>query len=579
MKIPRRIGIRGKMVALLLLATSVALAVGFTVLVLHDLEDFKRDTKEGAVAITRVIANYSVVDLAFEDRTASAVTLSKLAAIPEVQCAFLYDAKGVLFSTYRKEQCQATPPPRPEPMAEFEGPRLHVVQIVAEQSRIYGVIQLYISTQGLSDKIKRYLFTIFGLAAGLIALSFLLAVFLQNIVTKPLRELAQATRSISEKQDYSIRVRKSSSDEIGALCDEFNGMLAQLERRESERIRVEEALRESEDRYRLLVESSPQGVFLEQEQRIIFVNSAGLRLTGCASIDDLHQRTLASLFTELAREASGGVTVETGLIRSDGKTIGVEATFISTVYQGRVANQALVRDITESRNLRQAAERMHRLASLGEFSAMLAHEIRNALASISLNVRTLGERLEIPESSARTFNNLQAAIERIQDLIKSMLDFARPAPPALRKVKIQKVLESSVLMVENDLRRAGIEVGYSFDGATPDLLLDPNQCSHVFVNLLLNAKQAMAAGGRITIGIKNLGSVVEVKIADTGKGIPQNNLERIFDPFFTTNPGGVGLGLAVVARILEQHEAQVLVDSKVGEGTVFTVLFPVERGT
>lgn len=579
MNLLNRFSIRNKMIVLLLVATSISLGTGFTIVILHDVTDLERDMKEGGTTIARVIADYSVVDLAFEDRVASKKTLARLTAIPEVECAFLYDASGALFSSYNRGHCASEPGPHENPMVEFDGHFLHVYEPVTEQHIMYGSLHLCLSTKGLDQKIRNYLVTILSLVGALILLSFLLAIILQKIISRPLLDLAQTTRKISQRQDYSIRVQKSSEDEIGALCDEFNNMLSQIQKRQADRETAEGALRESEYRYRVLVESSPEAVFLEQDGKIVYANPQAYQLTGIRSLAEMEKYSLAKLFRTDSPDgpaAPGSPAVETSLIRADGKRLEVEVTAVQTLYQGRSANQALVRDITESKNLRKAAERMNRLASLGEFSATLSHEVRNSLASISLNMRTLAERLEIPEANMGTFRNMELGVEEIQDLIKGILDFARPAPPCLRKLKIHKVLESSVRMVENEMRRAGIQIVCDFDPSDPDVVVDPNQISQVFINLLLNAKQAMDSGGDITLRTRNMGRMIQVQVMDTGKGISPENLERIFDPFFTTSPTGVGLGLAVVSRILEQHQAQVLVESKPSEGTVFTVLFQGE---
>ena len=418
------------------------------------------------------------------------------------------------------------------------------------------------------------------LTGGLLLLSLVLAMSLQNVISKPILRLTETARTISRSKDYSLRVRKVTEDEIGMLCDEFNGLLDQVEHGKKEQDITEKALRESENRYRILVESSPQAVYLEQERRIIYANHAALHLYGCRSIADLEGLGLTALFPNLdaALKKHKSGPIEHTLIRSDGKSVPVEVSFIVTVFEGKTALQVLAWDITESKNLRLAAERVQRLASLGEFSAILAHEIRNSLGAIALNMKTLSERLEIPPEYRKTFTNMELGTQRIQDIIKGILDFARPAPPSLRRVNLHRLLENSIHAMEGEFDQASISVVRDYDPSDPEVSVDPGQIGQVFVNLLLNARRAMLPGGKITISTRAADSMVEVKIADTGKGIAPENLERIFDPFFTTTPSGAGLGLAFVSRILEQHRAPIFVESKLDAGTVFTIQFRTEEG-
>jgi signal transduction histidine kinase len=186
------------------------------------------------------------------------------------------------------------------------------------------------------------------------------------------------------------------------------------------------------------------------------------------------------------------------------------------------------------------------------------------------------ERLEIPDPYQRTFNNIELGIQRIQEIINGTLNFARPVQPALRKVDIRKVIDSSLHSVERELESSDIKISRRYATQLPKLLIDSDQIHQVLVNLYLNAKQAMQFGGRLIIEAVQRDDIVEVMVEDTGKGIPPENLEKIFNPFFTTRPEGIGLGLAIVSRILEQHKSQIFVTSEPGNGTKFTIRFPLE---
>lgn len=571
----RNISVRYKLVFILLLLAVFSLVVGFGVHLTQDVSTFKHDLAESTSATAKVIGDYCIVDLAFEDAGAARETLAKLTANSNVETACVYDVHGKLFADYQRDASQACPHKEQLSAVEYSADRITVAEQISDKKQNYGRITLSVSAQPLHTRFRRYIFTLLLLTAALLVVCLFLALWLQRVISRPIVELANVTRTMSEQQDYSIQLEKPSEDEIGRLYDEFNHLLRQVQHRKQERDLAEQALRESETRYRVLVESSPEAVYLEQEGGMIYANASGLRLYGCTSLDDLRGKPLSKLFPNWAiaikQQRSG--PVENVLIRSDGSTLPVEASFIVTVYKGRTALQVLAWDVTEKRNMRQAAERVERLAAVGEFSAILAHEIRNSLGAITLNMKTLSERLEIPEQYQKTFNNIELGTQRIQDVIKGILDFARPAPPSLRKVSLHRLLDNSIHALEGELAESQINVVREYDEGDPEIMIDPGQIGQVFVNLLLNAKHAMEPGGKITVGTRKLNSVVEVRVSDTGKGIAPENVGRIFDPFYTTTPAGAGLGLAFVARILEQHDASIYVDSKVNVGTTFTIEF------
>jgi PAS domain S-box-containing protein len=346
----------------------------------------------------------------------------------------------------------------------------------------------------------------------------------------------------------------------------------------TDRKQVEQALREGEERYRGLVESFPYVIFVEQDGSLVYTNSAGLRLMKCRSFASLHGLGLRSLFAKnpenpfekFLRVEPQGVTspvMECKVDRMSGELVDVEVAFVKTIYQGRPAIQAIARDISETKTLRQTAQKMERLAALGEISATIAHEIRNPLASICLNLQYLSTHLQIPQTSRRIFEKIQQGVTIIQNIVSGILDFARLAPPSFKTTNINKVLENSLTYVKQDLEQAGVHVRKDFSAVQPNVLIDPNQMVQVFVNLLSNAKDAMEGGGQLTIQTSSDDRNVEIRIEDTGKGIAQHNLSKIFNPFFTTKANGIGLGLAIVLRILEQHHAEIQVESEAGAGT------------
>lgn len=573
----KNFSIQNKLISILVIISIFSLGIAFTFVILRDVKNFKKEMVENTFTIAQVIGDLSVADLTFRDPKSSEQTLVYLKSLPYVDFACIYQAEGQVFSMYSKNKTRPNPPRRERSSFNFKDGYLHIFHPIDRDGKHLGTIYLRSSTAALDEKVNRDLLTMVGVMIAVLFLAFLFSMPLQRLISRPILHLAQVTKKVSEEADYTLRMKSESNDEIGILYEGFNSMLSQLQGRERERDRAEAALKESEQRYRSLVESSPEAIFVEQNDNIVYMNPSGLLLLGYESLSEVEGKKLNSLIAGFSNlDLTAPSATEAKFIRKDGKFLDVEVTFFGTTYQGEPAIQGLARDITESKNLRIAAQRMERLAALGELSATLAHEIRNSLGSISLNFRNLSERLDIPDPYQRTFNNIELGIHRIQDIINGILNFARPVQPSLRKVDVRKVIDSSLHSVERELEGSDVKIIRKYDSEIPQVMIDPGQIHQVLINLYLNSKQAMPSGGTLVVQATHPADYVEVIVEDTGKGIPSENLEKIFNPFFTTRSEGIGLGLAIVSRILEQHKSQIFVQSKTGSGTKFSIRFPTQ---
>ena len=283
----------------------------------------------------------------------------------------------------------------------------------------------------------------------------------------------------------------------------------------------------------------------------------------------------------LRKEPRPGI-VEAGLVKKSGEDSILE---IATSSVKRLEDESAefiisFRDITEAKKSEEIIRRMDRLSSLGQLSAGIAHEIRNPLSGIKLNLQILSKKIKDPESIEKINDSLEG-IGRINNLIKSVLNFTRPAVPKFKPDYLQRVLKDTVSIMESQLKRKKIMVIMDLPAAEQAIAFDENQIRQVFVNLVLNAMAAMPEGGTIKITGSmdhyepGKAGLFHLVISDNGSGIRQDLLPRIFDPFFTTKPEGTGLGLSIVHKILEQHKATIEVESSDSAGTVFTLTFPI----
>jgi signal transduction histidine kinase len=234
-----------------------------------------------------------------------------------------------------------------------------------------------------------------------------------------------------------------------------------------------------------------------------------------------------------------------------------------------------LRDVTEQKQLEQENERMSRLAALGELSAVIAHEIRNPLSGVGISAQALSRALHPGDFHESNLKNILKGIRKVDDVIKGLLDFATPKEPVLTPISVNQVLEEALFMSTPQAEESQISIEKSLGKSLPLVLLDQEQIKRVFINIILNALQAMQPGGVLRLRTaRSPGGRVVVRITDTGTGIPRAILKRIFDPFFTTKSQGAGLGLSISRTILEKHHATITCDSQEEEGTTFTVLFP-----
>ncbi len=277
---------------------------------------------------------------------------------------------------------------------------------------------------------------------------------------------------------------------------------------------------------------------------------------------------------------------------------GREPTAVDITGQDEVALLAgeFNRMVSALRQRDQALRRSERLATIGRMSAQVAHEVRNPLQSIGLNIELLEEDLASmkheepmasdPDMTSRLdealelLRSIQAEAERLNGVTEEYLRLARLPNPDREELPINGVVEGLVSFVSEEVSRAGVTVTLELDPSDPTAPVDENQLRQALLNLVRNALEAMEPGGRLGIRTRVMpdGSV-EVAVEDDGAGIPAEDQEHVFEPFFSTKEGGTGLGLALTQSIVEAHRGSIRCDSRVGEGTTFTITLPgPERG-
>jgi two-component system, NtrC family, sensor histidine kinase HydH len=232
-----------------------------------------------------------------------------------------------------------------------------------------------------------------------------------------------------------------------------------------------------------------------------------------------------------------------------------------------------------NRNLRAAeatVRRTERLAALGQLSAGLAHEIRNPLSTIKASAEMLAKNVDNGSPVAHEMAGfISSEVDRTNALVTRFLDFARPLALRLEKTEITEVIDEAVAEVEKHTPPLDVSIYKNYSPDIPPFRMDRQLIVRVLYNLLLNAAQASPPRASVTVKTRQLGDTVEIAVIDRGSGIATKDRESIFNPFFTTKSSGVGLGLAIVSKIVDEHGGQISVESESGAGSVFRVFLPV----
>jgi signal transduction histidine kinase len=236
-------------------------------------------------------------------------------------------------------------------------------------------------------------------------------------------------------------------------------------------------------------------------------------------------------------------------------------------------------NLEKSRELEEQLQQAEKSAVIGRLGSAIAHEIRNPLNYINLTLDHLRSKFAPHDEKQATFDKLigqlKAEVARINQQISDFLNYSRPASVDPRPVDARKVVEDSLRLVEAQAEENNIKIAVVEREDVPRVMGDPEFLRSVFNNLFINAVQAMGSeGGSLNVKITPNGRYVDFEIADTGVGIDEQNVGKIFEPYFSTKETGTGLGLAIVLKIVEQHKGEISVDSKIGEGTKFTVRLP-----
>ncbi|MFA6468312.1 MAG: ATP-binding protein [Bacteroidota bacterium] len=471
------------------------------------------------------------------------------------------------------------------------------------------------------------------LISGIILVIGLAAVYaVARLLTRPLETMAHSFQEIAHG-DFTKHVQPSGYVEINKLAQAFNRMVDDLSAAQSElrsvnrtlELRVnertmdlqreiqqhkktEEALRESEERFRALVELSPDAIVVLSEEKFAFINPSALSMFRVYSTEKILGRSLFDFMNvsqahQLEESLNGilhgsivNVLSEYVFVRDDGTEFVSEVAATKLVFRGKTAIQIVIRDISERiRNERQRMELEQQLLHvqkkeiISTLASGLAHDILNILGIIGTSINKLLFLKNLNhESLMESAEQISKASERGKSLVRQLLSFARKSELNFDSVQVNTIVSEIISVVQRTFPTT-ITIRTAFAIDLPQIRADNNQLHQALLNLCLNARDAILDTGTITVGTllwtsaekkgtaeKN-GECICIYVEDNGIGMTDEVKNRIFEPFFTTKSEGTGsgLGMAMVKGIMENHRGSIEIDTELGKGTIFRLFFPI----
>ncbi|GMW00678.1 MAG: hypothetical protein AMXMBFR84_18150 [Candidatus Hydrogenedentota bacterium] len=366
-----------------------------------------------------------------------------------------------------------------------------------------------------------------------------------------------------------------------------------------ENARLYRALEEANlHRARILSNMRGGVVAVNTSGEVTTVNQGAVELLGPIKIGahvDVLTPEVASVIRQTLTTRQSVHDYETVITGPNGDRISVamSSSCLTTVDEEVTGAMALLYDLTHLKRLEQSMQRAHRLSSIGTLAAGMAHEIKNPLVSIKTFAQLLMDRYNDPDFRNTFSDVVPTEVERIDSIVTRLLHFARPKPANFAPQNLHAIIEEVLILLENQIRKGIIGVETKLATDCTCIYGDEQQLHQVFLNLVLNAIDAMKDHGRGTLtitaardqaslyssnghGPKPVRECVKVTVSDTGTGIAPDALDRIFTPFFTTKDRGSGLGLSVVHGIISEHAGQIYVENNPSGGASFVILLPLD---
>jgi PAS domain S-box-containing protein len=468
---------------------------------------------------------------------------------------------------------------------DYNGTSLGSVEVGLSQEKIARTLD------GLKASLEQELRRIAMLTGSEILIALVILILLsemafRRLVMRPIRALG-ADMACVQSGDLGARAHVDREDEIGWLACSFNKMAADLQdhvhKIEEQRL----AYKEMHDYLANILDNSEDMIATTAlDGSIVEFNAAAERILGYRR-EEVVNRTSSSLYCDpqernrLYAVVQGGHAVQNAelrLRRKNGEMIDVELT-LSPLRDNAgelIGTVCIGRDITRAKAMRRDLIQAEKMASVGQVSAWIAHQIRNSLGRILMVASAMQPERNCMEAQQQAYRNLKFSIAEMDNIVSDLLDYSRTLSLHPTQANLNVALNDLLASITAGGVNGHHHIERAFDSDLPPIQVDVFKMEQALGNVLKNAMQAMPDNGTLRVETRRGPDAqqVTVVIQDSGPGIPPENLQKVFRPFFTTKPGGTGLGLAIASRIVEAHGGSVKVESAEGRGTAFTFILP-----
>jgi two-component system, LuxR family, sensor kinase FixL len=622
------ISIKHKLILITMLTCIVALLSAAAGFIVWEWTAFRRTMVQNVSTQAEMIAENCKASLAFQVAKDAEETLKALHVEPSIVFGCVYTKDGKFFATYYRDfaETKVHPSKFVENGYSFGEGYLTVFRPIVLDGATIGAVCLRSDMNPMYAMLKNNIFIIIAVLLFASLVAYLVSTRIQRIISSPILSLADVAKVISEKKNYSTRAIKSSNDEVGLLIDAFNEMLEQIQHRDFElveakgklevrveertaeltaangqltrevavRKQAEEALKESEQRLSIVLNSILTGVVVvdAQTHEIIDANPLAVKLIGLPREEIVGK--VCHKFICPAEKGKCPISdlcqvvdqSERVLIRGDGKEIPILKTVTPASWQGR---SYLVESFIDITRRKQAENRQTQLLKevesanreLKDFAYVVSHDLKAPLRGI----KTLSEWIstdytdKLDEQGKEQMKLLVGRVDRMQNLIDGILQYSRIGRVKEKRdvVNLNKIVAEII-----DILASPANITITVENELPTIECEPTRIVQVFQNLLSNAVKYMdKPQGQIKVGCVEENGFWKFSVADNGPGIEEKHFERIFQLFQTLAPRdsveSTGVGLTVAKKVVELYGGRIWIESKIGEGSTFFFTLPKQE--
>jgi PAS domain S-box-containing protein len=455
---------------------------------------------------------------------------------------------------------------------------------------IYGEPALTIKVEMPRSIYQQGLATVryFLISLVVVCLLFALLAYLlidRTILSRVVR-LSTTVSALGKKKDFSARLALPGNDEVSRLAAAIDSTFAEL-------AQSYQALAESEQKYSALVENSNDGIVVVQDGLIKFANRKAVEMGGFSMEETMgkpfvtfvcpeYQQMVIDSYQRTTAGERLANSYEVEVTRKDGKRITVEVNASRIRFEGRPADMAIIRDITERKRTQEQLVLAQRLATIGELATSIARELNGPLRSIVALSDLLQNKEDVPEEIKQDLTAISNEAQHIAGTVRNLLTLGQKHALQKQPCQLNDIIEEVLKLRAYEHKMSNIAVIKRLAHDLPEVMADYFQMKQVFLSIVMNAEYFMVRAhnrGNLIVVTEKADNAVKISFIDDGPGIARENLSRIFDPFFTTKPAseGTGLGLSISQAIIAEHGGRIYAQSDPGNGATFVIELPLDQ--